>query len=121
MTESNTSQYLFIFRSHQNEPDPTPEQMEQIMGEWMAWIRDLRAKGCYQSGDPLDETGRVLRGAKGSTITDGPFVEAKELVAGYFIVTAPSMDEAVEMARGCPIYARNGSVEVRRIEHIPVQ
>ncbi|HUG12108.1 MAG TPA: YciI family protein [Opitutaceae bacterium] len=119
MSETKNSQYLYIFRSEQNPPTPTPEQMEQIMGEWMAWIRAIREQGRFQSGDPLDDDGKVLRGPKGSTITDGPFVEAKELVAGYFIVTAPDLNAAVEMARGCPIFQRGGSVEVRRIENIP--
>lgn len=119
MSETKDSQYLYVFRSLQSTPDPTPEQMEQIMGEWMAWIRDIRAKGRYHGGDPLDDSGKVLRGQKGSTITDGPFVESKEIVAGYFIVSAPSIDEAVTMAKDCPIYERGGSVEVRRIEHIP--
>jgi hypothetical protein len=119
MSDTNNSQYLYIFRAHQDTPQQSPEQMEQIMGEWMAWIRGIREQGRYHAGDPLDDSGKVLRGPKGSTITDGPFVEAKELVAGYFIVSAPDLDAAVEMARGCPIYKRNGSVEVRRIEHIP--
>jgi hypothetical protein len=118
MNETKDSQYLFVFRSQQGTPDPTPEQMEQIMGEWMSWIRDIRAKGCYHGGDPLDESGKVLRGQKGSTITDGPFVESKEIVAGYLIVSAPSLDEAAALAKGCPIYQGGGSVEVRRIEHI---
>ncbi|HEY5551945.1 MAG TPA: YciI family protein [Opitutaceae bacterium] len=119
MSETKNSQYLYVFRSQQDAPQPTPEQMEQIMGEWMAWIRNIREQNRYQAGDPLDDNGKVLRGPKGATITDGPFVEAKELVAGYFIVTAPDLDAAVEMARGCPIFRRGGSVEVRRIEHIP--
>jgi hypothetical protein len=119
MSDTNNSQYLYIFRAKQDTPQPTPEQMEQIMGEWMAWIRGIREQNRYHGGDPLDDSGKDLRGPKGSTITDGPFVEAKELVAGYFIVSAPDLDAAVEMARGCPIYKRNGSVEVRRIEHIP--
>lgn len=119
MSESKDSQYLYIFRNVPGLPDPSPEEMEKIMGQWMAWIGEIKAMKRYHAGDPLDESGKVLRGQRGSTITDGPFVEAKELVAGYLIVSAPSLDDAVEMAHGCPAYERGGSVEVRRIEHIP--
>ncbi len=48
--------------------------------------------------------------------TDGPFVEAKEMVGGYLIVNAKDIDEAVEIAKGCPIFKEDGKVEVRPIQ-----
>ena len=50
---------------------------------------------------------------------DGPFVEGKEEVGGYLIVSAKDLNEAVALAKGCPIFENNGTVEVRPIEHIP--
>jgi hypothetical protein len=51
-------------------------------------------------------------------LTDGPFAESKEVVGGYLIVSAPGLDDAVQLARGCPIFEAEGSVEVRPIIHM---
>jgi hypothetical protein len=58
--------------------------------------------------------GKTLRGAQ-KTMTDGPFAEAKDVVTGNLIVLAGSLDEAAELARGCPVFELDGSVEVRPI------
>jgi hypothetical protein len=52
-------------------------------------------------------------------VTDGPYIEAKEAVGGYIIVTAYSLDEAAEIAKGCPGLDNGGKVEVRQIEKLP--
>jgi hypothetical protein len=49
-------------------------------------------------------------------VTDGPFVEAKEMVGGYLIVNAKDINEAVEISKGCPIFSENGKLEVRPIQ-----
>jgi hypothetical protein len=59
----------------------------------------------------------VLR-SPNKVITDGPFAEGKELVGGYFLVRADSLDEAARMAKDCPIFETGGSVEVRPIQVI---
>jgi len=115
---SKKSQYLFVFRSRADEPKMSPKQMEAHYGEWFVWIGAMAKKGQYASGDPLVETGKVLRGLGGKKVHDGPFVEAKEMIAGYMIVNAPTLAAATRLAKGCPIYPRGGSVEVRRVEHI---
>ena len=51
-------------------------------------------------------------------VTDGPFAEAKDLVGGYLLVTAQSLDQAVELAHGCPILEVDGSVEVRAVRQM---
>ncbi|HXT38576.1 MAG TPA: YciI family protein [Candidatus Angelobacter sp.] len=114
-----SNDYLYLFRGGADPKQMSPEQMQQNMNQWFAWIGDLRGKGKFKAGEPLGDEGKVLSGKKGQTVTDGPFVEGKEEVGGYLIVSAKDMMEAVEMARGCPIYANNGTVEVRPIQHIP--
>jgi len=49
-------------------------------------------------------------------VTDGPFIEAKELVGGYLIVNAKDINEAVEISKGCPIFDLDGKLEVRPIQ-----
>ena len=61
---------------------------------------------------------RVVAGKK-KAVTDGPFGETKDLVGGYLLVTAASLDAATELARGCPIFDRDdGSVEVREVREM---
>jgi len=112
------SQFLYLYRM-----DPaarqaamgSPEQAQQSMQRWMTWMRDLDAKGHLKDrGQPLESGGKVIRGQK-KTITDGPFVEAKDLVGGFSIVEARDIDQAVELSRGCPILEGGGSVEVRPV------
>jgi hypothetical protein len=63
---------------------------------------------------PLEGTGKVVNG-KERTITDGPYAEAKDLVGGYTIILAKDLDEAAELSKGCPVFDRGGSVEVRPV------
>jgi hypothetical protein len=77
----------------------------------------LVADGALRGGAPLRPVaeGRRIRSRDGQErVLDGPFPEAKEVIAGYFVIEAGSLDEAVRIAAGCP-NARFGSVEVREI------
>jgi hypothetical protein len=107
--------YMFLFRGGDAaRTAASPEQMQQHLAKWGAWFRALGEKGQFVSGEPLDAGGKVLSGGK-KTLSDGPFAEAKDLVGGYAIVQAGDLDGAVEVARGCPIFEHDGTVEVRPI------
>jgi hypothetical protein len=85
------------------------------MQQWMTWLQDLATRGHVKDqGQPLDRTGKVVTG-KERTIVDGPFAEAKDLVGGYTLVTASDLQQAAELTKGCPIFDRGGSVEVRPV------
>ena len=60
----------------------------------------------------------MLAGKKGQTVTDGPFLEGKEEVGGYILLSARDLQTAVELARGCPAREQNGTVEVRAIQQM---
>jgi hypothetical protein len=106
------NKFMFLFRGSQT---PTsPEGMQAQMQKWMDWIQRLRTDGKYIAGDPLQGGGKVLTSRK--IITDGPFAEGKEIVGGYFLVQANTLDEAAEMAKDCPIFESGGSVEVRAVQ-----
>jgi hypothetical protein len=109
-------QFLLLFRAPlDDEPEPSPEEMEGIFAEWFAWSERVGAEGKYHGGNPLEETGKVIRGETGETVTDGPFVESKEVLCGYFLISATDMDDALRIARGCPGLPSGMSVEVRPI------
>jgi hypothetical protein len=65
------------------------------------------------SGDALTMEGRVVDAKK--VVTDGPFVESKEIVGGFSIVQADTIDAAAELAKGCPGLLYGGKVEVRTL------
>ncbi len=111
------SKYLFLFRGGMNMQGASPEQLQANMMKWKNWMDDLTAQGKMKAGEPLDAPCKVLKG-KGKKVTDGPFAEGKELVGGYLIVEAGSMDEAVELGKGCPIFDHDGSVEVRPVREM---
>jgi hypothetical protein len=113
------SDFVFLFRAGEEdrrEAMGTPERAQKTMGAWLAWMRELEARGHLKNpGQPLNPGGKVVRG-KQRLITDGPYVEAKELVLGFIIVQATDLGEAVEVSTGCPMLEGGGSVEVRPVE-----
>jgi len=110
------SAFVFLFRSSPEMARGafgTPEQAQRSLQAWMAWTRELEAGGhLLDRGQPLDHGGRVVRG---TTVTDGPFVEAKDMVLGFIVVEARDLAEAVRLAARCPIAIGGGSVEVRPV------
>jgi len=106
------SEYLFLYRGGQR---PTsPQDAQQVMQQWMTWLQDLAKSGhIMDQGHPLEAAGKVVNGKK--TVTDGPYAEAKDLVGGFTLIRASDIDQAADLAKGCPALLRGGSVEVRPI------
>ncbi len=96
------------------------EDMERIIGEYVAWREKTAAEGRLVDGNKLtDEGGRSLVAHDGTVrVSDGPYAEAKEVMGGYFIVSAASYDEAVEIARTCPHLTYGGRIELRQVEEV---
>jgi hypothetical protein len=115
------SEFIFLYRTpeaERRERMGTPERAQQSMQMWMAWMRELEAKGHLKDrGQPLDGAGKVVR--KGKVVTDGPYAETKDLVAGFTIIEAKDLDEAAALAAGCPILQGSGAVEVRPVLRLP--
>lgn len=106
--------FLYLFRN-----DPTvlkslsPEQMERRLKRTLEWIESLRMKGHFQGGVRLEGEGRVIRGTS-RTVSDGPYVESKDMVGGYLLIEAGDLDQAMALTEGCPL-VEGGSVEVRPV------
>ena len=111
-------EFLFLFRGAES-ASLSPDEMQRQMQKWRAWIEDLARAGRFKSGKPLDCGGKVLAD-RGRLVTDRPFAESKEVVGGYLIVTAESLDDAVGLARGCPILEVGGTVEIRATQDMPM-
>lgn len=107
--------YLCIQRSKPGQRSsgegPSPAQMEEMYAKFNAWKERFQA-------DIVDIGGKLGNGkiVTSEGVTDGPFVEAKELIGGYMIVSAASLEEAAEIAAQSPgVWAPGSSVEVREI------
>ncbi len=94
--------------------DTAPEVMEKNMVHWHKWMDELSKSGKMTGGNRLRTTGRVLTSSNGK-ITDKPYAETKEVVSGYISIKAEDYSEAVEIAKGCPIFNSNGTCEVGEI------
>ena len=116
------SEFVLLFRTTEAENTQhmgTPEAAQKSMEGWLVWVRGLEAAGQLANiGQPLDRTGAVLRG-KGRIATDGPFVEAKDIVAGFMIIRARDLAEAQTIASGCPMLEGDASVEIRPVTVFP--
>lgn len=111
-------EYLLLFRGGDaRTARQSPEKWQEHMQMWMKWMGDLREEGKLIGAQPLDDSGKVLTGTK-KILSDGPYMEGKEIVGGYLACRAVSYDEAVEIARDCPILEHDGIVEVREITEL---
>ncbi len=103
---------LLLFESEGTYDDMSPEDYQKEFEAHGAWIQQLGDH--YDSGEPLEKPAKSVKG-KDKVVTDGPFIEAKELVSGFYILKAESLEEATELSKGCPILRLGGSIEVREI------
>ena len=98
--------------------DLSAEDIQQIIGEYSAWSNSVAEQGKMVGGNKLkDEGGKHLINNNGSLrVTDGPFAESKEVIGGYFTISADNYDEAVEIAQTCPHLKYGGRIELREVE-----
>ncbi len=108
-----TRKYLFLQRSQPGKPQqqPSPAQMQEMYAAFNAWKEKFK-------DNILDMGGKLMPGGKivtPSSATDGPFVEVKEIVGGYMLVSAESVDEAMQVASEMPMLMPGSSIEIREI------
>lgn len=108
-------EFLFVYRNdYMAQPKLSPEEGQAVMKSWMDWMDVIkRLDNLVNPGNVLGSAGKVVR--PGNMISDGPYTEIKELIGGYTVVKANTIDEAAEIAKGCPILKSGGNVEVREI------
>jgi hypothetical protein len=91
----------------------SPAQRQQLVTRWNAWYDTLAAQGKAVEGQPLELETRLVSGAGGARIVDGPFAEAKEAIGGYVKLLVSGLEEATEIARQHPGLAYGLIIEVR--------
>ena len=109
-------EFVFIFRNSNTPADvPSPEQMQQSMTDWMNWFGSIAAQNkLANNGNRLSaSSAKTIK--PDNTVSDGPYTEIKEFIQVYLIVKAADINQAVELAKGCPILKEGGNVEVRAV------
>jgi hypothetical protein len=98
----------------------TAEQFAAHFQKFVSWAERLQAEGRLRGVERLEVAGaRTVRRRGGALVVDGPYVEGKEAVLGFYLVDAADDDEAARIAADCPALDAGGSVEVRRLGDFP--
>jgi len=112
-------EYMLLLRE---KPDASenlsPDEMQRAIERYTRWQASVAERGHSPSGKKLrDGTGRVMKSGAGKpVVTDGPYTESHEVIAGFFALTADSYEQAVELSRDCP-HLEFGTIEIREVEH----
>ena len=103
------AKFLFIYReSTVSRAQPSPDEMQALAAAWGTWMQKF-SSAIVPGGDGLKHTGRVL---KAGLVTDGPYVEAKEIIVSFGVIQADDYDAALAIARACP---PGHTIEIREL------
>jgi len=116
--------YMMLIYSKELPEGPSPEEGAQIMARHVAVMREAQEKGVFQGAEPLtpSTTATTVRVEGGKVLlTDGPFAETKEQLAGYYILDCANLDEAIEWAAKIPSGCKgaDGCIEIRALPGVP--
>jgi len=109
----SNKKYMCILRSKSGDCDkPSPSDMEQMFAKYQQW-QDKFVDNIVDMGNKLGDSASVVRH---NDVTDGPFVELKEIIGGYMMIQAANLNEAVAVIKESPMVANPGvSIEIREI------
>jgi hypothetical protein len=109
--------YLLLLHGTRLNPNMSPDEIQAITARYKAWAEKLQKAGRLAGANKLeDRTGRVLRGQGAEMrITDGPYAETKDVLAGYFLIQAESYEDAIEWTKESP-HLDFGTIEVRKVQ-----
>jgi hypothetical protein len=115
---------LLIYTREDGLARRSTEEMQQVMNGHFAVMNDARSKGVLEKAEPLanTSTATTVRMQNGTPmITDGPFAETREQLAGYYILNCKDLDEAIAWASRIPTACGGlqGCVEIRPLQAIP--
>jgi hypothetical protein len=113
-------EYLLLIRTEGNPWEVlSPEQQQKHVQKAATYIGNLIKEGKLKGAQPLELEGKIISNAGGAW-KDGPFNESKEVIAGYFLVLAENLEEALAIARANPIYEDQlqARIEVRPIKMV---
>jgi len=105
---------LLLHEDIQKMSELSPKEMQEVANAHMNWAKKLVEAGHLISGDGLHPKGVLITG-KDCVIKDGPYLESKEIIGGYYLLQADDLQTIVELAKECPTHLLGGTTEVRQI------
>jgi hypothetical protein len=111
--------YLLLLHEEPNSNEGlSADEIQGVIAEYVAWRRGIAHQ--VVGGEKLtDEGGRILSGQGAALrVVDGPYSEAKEVLGGFFLITARDYDQAVQIASSCPHLKYGRRIEVRQVEEV---
>jgi hypothetical protein len=109
--------YALLIYGPTNGEGPSPDEREAEMPKWFAYTEALMSSGAHLGGEALQpiDAATTLRERDGQRlVTDGPFAETKEILAGFYLIDVEDLDAALEWASKIPNVGY-GSIEVRPV------
>ena len=112
-TELKMKPFMIVLHGKTSDWNKFPDaEQHELIQKYMAWVEKLKSEGRFKSGSELHPQHRDLKSANGQIIVDGPFPETKEILTGFFIIKATSLEEAVEVSKGCPALIHGDRLQV---------
>ena len=110
--------YVFLFRGGLDFTKASPEELQQVIANWKKWTEELSKKGIYRGGDRLTRSDAAVVKGNAKQVVNGPYAESTEIVGGYIKIKADSLQQAIEISKGCPIFNFDGIVEIREVAKV---
>lgn len=106
---------ILIFGTGEGMQALPEKEREAYMQKWNSWTKELQDKGSYVGGEPFAPQAKVISG-KSKKVSSGFYSPNKDyVIGGYYIIQASDMDQAVSIAKGCPTFEYDGTIEIREI------
>ena len=98
----------------------SPDEFAAMLKTYMAWTDRIRAEGRHKGGHKLTFDARKILQSTGGrvSVTDGPYAESKELVGGFYLISARDYDDACRVAETSPHLTYGGRIEVRQVDDV---
>lgn len=110
------AQYILLLRGANEQLDTySAEELQNLFEKYDAWVEEVKQQDKLRGAQKLKDETRYEVGVKNGKVFDGPFAETKETIGGYFVVECDKVEEAVAIAKRCPVLLHGGSVELREL------
>lgn len=105
---------LLLHDELEKEKNYSPDEMQQLIEAHVGWSEKIAEKGMLLGGEGLEADGKFIVG-NDSVVKDGPYMEAKEIVGGFYLLQANSLEDVIEVAKECPCHLWGGKTEIRAV------
>ena len=115
MSASSESLYMLLFHGNDWDRQLSREQTQQRLERAMVWFDSVHQRGIVRGTHALARSGASISREKGECVLDGPYAESKEILGGYLLIQADSLEDAMAVARQYPMLDLGIEIEVRPV------